>query len=213
MTPDRLLAFSLLALAVIVVPGPSVLFVVGRALSHGRRAALATVLGNALGEYVQVIGVAVGLGAFLSRSDVAFALVKLAGTAYLAYLGVRTIRGRGASVPEFASPGGGSTRGRTVRDGLVVGLTNPKTTVFFAAVLPQFVTTSAGAAPVPLQMLFLGALFMGIALVSDSLWALAGSRARDWFARSPDRLERLHAAGGLVMLGLAARLVLTSRTD
>jgi len=211
--PDRLLAFALLALALIAVPGPSVLFIVGRALSVGRRAALATVLGNAGGEYVQAAGVALGLGIILARSELVFTIVKLAGAGYLAYLGVQTIRKRRS----MALPPNQSTtpyqHGRAFRDGLIVGLTNPKTTVFFVAVLPQFVTRTDSAGPAPVQMLLLGLVFVAIALVSDSAWALGASQARSWFVRSPRRLESLSAAGGCVMIGLAARLALANQTD
>jgi len=211
--PDRLLAFELLALALIVVPGPSVLFIVGRALSAGRRAALATVLGNAAGEYVQAAGVALGLGVILAESDLVFTVVKLGGACYLAFLGVQAIRGRRSlSVPASHSTPTNAD-GRALREGLIVGLTNPKTTVFFVAVLPQFVTRSGSAEPVPVQMLLLALVFMAIALVSDSVWALGASQARSWFVRSPRRLENLGAAGGCVMIGLAAGLALANRTD
>ncbi len=213
MAPDRVFAFALLAFVLIVVPGPSVLFVVGRALSSGRRAALATVAGNDAGEYVQALAVAAGLGLVLERSDLVFTAVKLAGAAYLAYLGLVAIRDRKAFHASSRAAVRDHGDRRAFRDGFIVGLTNPKTTIFFAAVLPQFVTTSPGAAPVPAQMMVLGAVFVAIALVSDSAWGLAASRARDWFARSPRRLEALHAMGGAVMVGLAARLALTSRAD
>ena len=213
MVPDRLLAFALLAFALIVVPGPSVLFIVGRAVSVGRRAALATVLGNAGGEYVQAAGVALGLGIILAQSELVFTIVKLAGAGYLAYLGVQTIRKRRVlAVPPNQSPLPYHDR-RAFRDGLIVGLTNPKTTVFFVAVLPQFVTRTDSAGPVPVQMLLLGLVFVAIALVSDSAWALGASQARSWFMRSPRRLESLSGAGGCVMIGLAARLALANQTD
>ena len=218
---ERLVAFALLSFAIIVVPGPSVLFVVGRALSLGRRVALATVVGNAAGELVQAAGVAVGLGAVLAGSDLLFTIAKLVGAAYLAYLGVQTIRTRGdgdglAPAPDPALASLGVRRGplgddaRAARAGFIVGLTNPKTSVFFAALLPQFVTAQA-ALPPALQMVALGGVFAAIALVSDSCWALGAGRARSWFLRSPDRLGRIRAASGVVMLGLAARLATTSR--
>jgi threonine/homoserine/homoserine lactone efflux protein len=213
MAPDRLLAFALLAFALIVVPGPSVLFIVGRALSAGRRTALATVLGNAGGEYLQAAGVALGLGVVLAQSELVFTIVKLAGAGYLAYLGIQTIRKRRSlAVPPSQSARPYHDR-RAFRDGLIVGLTNPKTTVFFVAVLPQFVTRVDSAGPVSFQMLLLGLVFVAIALVSDSAWALGASQARSWFVRSPRRLENLSAAGGCVMIGLAAGLALTKRTD
>ena len=213
MAIDRVLAFALLAFVLIVVPGPSVLFVVGRALAVGRRAALATVVGNAAGEYMQAIGVGLGMGAVLEASDVVFTAVKLAGAVYLAYLGVQALRDRSAlDGGPGSSPVPHSDR-RALREGFVVGLTNPKTTIFFAAVLPQFATTSPGAAPVAVQMMVLGAVFVAIALVSDSVWGISASRARAWFLRSPGRLGTLRAAGGVIMIGLAARLAVSSRAD
>ena len=98
-----------------------------------------------------------------------------------------------------------------LRDGFIVGVSNPKAIVFFAAVLPQFADRSAGQ--VPVQLLLLGAVFMAIALVSDSMWAIIAGTARSWFARSPRRLELIGGAGGLVMIGIGASLALTGRKD
>jgi threonine/homoserine/homoserine lactone efflux protein len=208
---DRLLPFALAAFALIVIPGPSVLYVVSRGVTLGRRAALASVAGNALGEYVQVIGVAFGLGLVLERSIVVFTVVKLAGAGYLVYLGVRTfVRRRELPRALSAAPAAWQPR-RVLRDGFVVGLTNPKTTVFFAAILPQFADARSGH--LPLQFLVLGLVFMAIALVSDSMWGLAAGTARAWFDRSPRRLERVGAASGLVTIGLGLRLALLRRTD
>jgi threonine/homoserine/homoserine lactone efflux protein len=100
---------------------------------------------------------------------------------------------------------------RILRDGFVVGLTNPKSIVFFAAVLPQFADRAAGH--VPLQMLLLGAMFMAIAMLYDSTWALAAGTARSWLARSPRRLELIGGTGGVVMIGIGASLALTGRRD
>jgi threonine/homoserine/homoserine lactone efflux protein len=137
----------------------------------------------------------------------------LAGAGYLAYLGLQAIRKRRPAQLAPSSCAPTYRDGRAVRDGFVVGLTNPKTTVFFAAVLPQFVTEGRSAEPVPVQMLVLGLVFVAIALVSDSAWALTASQARAWFARSPRRLETLSAAGGVVMIGIAARLAVMNRAD
>lgn len=214
MALDRGIAFALLAFAVIVVPGPSVMFVVGRALAVGRRAALATVLGNAAGEYLQLALVAFGLGLVVERSEVVFSVVKLLGAAYLVWLGIDTIRRRGASTEAAVAPGGDPSAvpgrsARAAREGFIVGATNPKTTVFFAAVLPQFV--QPGAQPVPVQMLLLGLVFVAIALVSDSLWALAAGTARSWLARSRRRRQALDVGSGTVMIGLAVELALSHR--
>jgi threonine/homoserine/homoserine lactone efflux protein len=207
----RLLEFAAVAFVVIVIPGPSVLFVVGRTLAHGRRTALASVAGNELGEFALAAAAALGVGALIQRSAVLFTVMKLAGAAYLVYLGVQAIRHRGslrAALDVAAEP---RSLGRILRDGIVVGVSNPKVIVFFAAVLPKFVNRSAGH--VPEQMLLLGSVFLVIAVVCDSSWALAAGTARAWLARSPRRLEMVGGAGGLAMIGIGASLALTGRKD
>ena len=104
LSTDRLLAFAVTAFVVIVIPGPSVLFVVGRALASGRRVAVLTVVGNALGEYVQVLAVALGVGALAEQSVAAFTALKLLGGAYLVYLGVKTFRHRRSLAAALAAP-------------------------------------------------------------------------------------------------------------
>jgi threonine/homoserine/homoserine lactone efflux protein len=210
-SPAHLLAFSATAFVIIVVPGPSVLFVFGRALGLGRAAGVATVVGNTTGEYMQVLAVAFGIGALVERSVLAFTILKLAGAAYLLYLGVQAIRHRRSLVAALATPVERKSVARVTLDGFLVGATNPKTVVFLAAILPQFVDRGAGN--VPLQILLLGAIFAAIALVCDSTWALAAGTARAWLARSPRRLELLGGTSGLVMIGLGTALALTGRKD
>lgn len=207
----HLLAFSATAFVIILVPGPSVLFVFGRALGLGRAAGVATVVGNTTGEYMQVLAVAFGIGALVERSVLAFTILKLAGAAYLLYLGVQAIRQRRSLVAALAAPHQRKSIARITLDGFLVGATNPKTVVFLAAILPQFVDRASGN--VPLQILLLGAIFAGIALVCDSTWALAAGTARAWLARSPRRLELLGGTSGLVMIGLGTALALTGRKD
>jgi threonine/homoserine/homoserine lactone efflux protein len=208
---DRLAAFALVSLVLVVIPGPSVLFVIGRALAHGRRVALTSVAGNTLGSYVAVVAVALGVGPVVERSALLFAALKLAGAAYLVHLGVKALRRRGdlAMAPGDA----GAARGvlRTLGEGFVVGVSNPKTMVFYAAVLPQFVDRPAGH--VTVQMLLLGLVFNAIALVSDSTMGLAAAAARSWFARSPRRLSLVGGAGGLAMIGLGVTVAATGRAD
>jgi threonine/homoserine/homoserine lactone efflux protein len=209
MSTHQLVTFALLAFALIVVPGPSVLFVIGRAVTVGRRAALATVAGNAAGVYLQVVAVALGLGFVLARSELVFSAVKLLGAAYLVWLGIQAIRNRRA-LAEALSADVSPTRGWVaLRDGFVVGASNPKATVFFAAVLPQFVEPAAGW--VPGQMLLLGLVFIAIALLSDSTWALVAGTARRWLGRSRARQKALGSIGGIVMIGLALELALRGR--
>ncbi|MFB7272486.1 LysE family translocator [Streptomyces sp. NPDC056244] len=210
---DRFLAFAAMSLLVIVIPGPSVLFVIGRALAHGRRTALATVLGNVAGSYALVVAVALGIGALVEESVTVFLTVKLAGAAYLVFLGVQAFRHRKEMRASAMSAPAGPARGdlRTVGDGFVVGITNPKGVVFFAAVLPQFVDHSAGQ--VPAQMLLLGLVPIGIGLVTDTLWGLGASAARNWFARSDRRLSMVGGAGGFAMIGLGVTVAATGRAD
>ncbi|AZQ74991.1 LysE family translocator [Streptomyces abikoensis] len=200
-TTESLLAFAAMSFVVIAIPGPSVLFVVGRALAHGRRTALATVLGNLLGCYALVLAVALGLGTLVQSSATVFTTVKLAGAAYLVYLGVQAFRNRDRMRTDLTAQKG-ERRGdlRTVLDGLLVGATNPKGLVFFAAVLPQFVNHDAGH--IPLQMMLLGLIPAGIGLICDTLWGLGASAARTWLTGSERRLSMIGGAGGIALIGL-----------
>jgi threonine/homoserine/homoserine lactone efflux protein len=202
---SNLLAFVLASMVLIAIPGPSVLFVIGRSLALGRKGGLLSVLGNALGMVPQVIAVAMGVGIVLAQSIVLFTIIKFAGAAYLVYLGIQAIRHRGGRTT--AGPVPPSSTWRMLWEGFLVGGTNPKSMVFFIAVLPQFVDYAAGN--IPLQLALLGAIFLVIALVSDSIWALAAGTARHWFARSPKRVSTLSAAGGVMMIGLGGTLAVT----
>lgn len=207
----HLVAFVLTAFALIAAPGPSVLFVISRSLTLGRAAGLATVLGNAAGVYVQVIAVAVGVGAVVQESVAVFTAIKLAGDAYLIYLGVQAIRHRRSLADALGAEVEAKSTRRVLREAFIVGVANPKAIVFFAAILPQFVDRSAGQ--VPIQLLWLGAVFFVIALISDGPWALAAGAARSWLGRSRRRLELIGGTGGLVMIGIGARLALSGRKD
>lgn len=201
------MTFAALSLALIVVPGPSVLFIVGRALVVGRRETLLTVAGNASGEYLQVAAVALGIGVLLERSVVAFTAVKLLGAAYLVGLGIRTLLRRRHFLLAPDHEAGGTSRAAGFWRGVVVGASNPKTTVFFVAILPQFVE-GGGFSPI-LQMLLLGLVWTGIALVSDSVWGLAAARAKHWFVRSPQGGAVASFVSGVVMIGLGLGLAAT----
>jgi threonine/homoserine/homoserine lactone efflux protein len=205
-----LAAFAVTSVLLIIVPGPSVLFVISRGVALGRRAALLTVVGNAGGVLVQVLAVAAGLGAVLERSAVLLDAVRLGGAAYLVHLGVQAVRHR-RSLATVLDVTVVRPPSHILREGFVVGVTNPKLIVFFTAVLPQFVDPDGG--PVPLQLLLLGAVFVGLALVLDSCWGVAAGTARAWLSGAPHRLERLGGAGGLVIMGLGLRLAVTGRKD
>ena len=208
---SHLLAFALISFALIIVPGPNVLFVISRSLMLGRAAGVGTAAGGQIGVYLQVVAVAFGVGALVERSVAIFTVIKLAGAAYLVYLGVQAIRHRGSLREALEVAAQPRSLGRILWDGIAVGATNPKVIVFFAAVLPQFVNRSAGH--VQIQMLLLGSVFLAIAVVCDSSWALAAGTARGWLARSPRRLEMVGGADGLAMIGIGASLALTGRKD
>jgi threonine/homoserine/homoserine lactone efflux protein len=207
----HLLAFTITALVLIAIPGPSVLFTVSRAISLGRVAGVATVAGNTVGAFTQVVAVAFGLGPLVERSVALFTVLKLAGACYLIYLGVQAIRHRRSLAEALGAEVERKTAARLVVDGFTVGVTNPKVIVFFAAMLPQFVDRQAG--DVPMQIIMLGAIFAGIALISDSAWALAAGTARAWLASSPRRLALIGGAGGLAMIGIGTRLALSGQPD
>ena len=208
---DHLLAFMLIAFVLIVVPGPSVLFVVTRSLTLGRRAGIATAVGNSAGVYVQLVLVAVGVGALVQESIAIFTAIKLAGAAYLVYLGVQAFRHRRSLADALYVPIAPKQLRRMLTDAFVVGVANPKVIVFFVAVLPQFVDPSAGS--VGLQLLTLGAVFCLIAIACDSVWALAAGAARAWLVRSPRRLAAIGGTGGIVLIGLGAGLAVSGRKD
>ena len=209
---DRLVTFVVTSLVLIVIPGPSVLFTIGRALTTGRRGALLSVAGNAGGAYLQVLAVALGVGTLVQRSIAVYTVVKLVGAAYLVYLGVQAFRHRHDLSAAISMPSAaGSSSRRLFLDGLFVGVANPKTIVFFTVALPQFTDRAAG--PVPLQMLVLGAVFPLIALVSDSAWAFVAGTARAWLARSPGRLAAIGGTGGVAIVGLGVTVAVTGRKD
>jgi threonine/homoserine/homoserine lactone efflux protein len=207
----QLLAFLLTALALIAIPGPSVLFAVSRSLTLGRRAGLATVAGDNLGIYVQMLAIAVGLGTLVERSVTVFTVLKLAGAAYLVYLGVQAIRHRRSLAEAFTAQVDPKSTRRILLDGFAVGISNPKSVIFFAAILPQFVNRAAGH--VPLQMMLLGAVFSVAGLLSDGTWALAAGAARAWLSRKPARLAAVGGAGGLAMIGIGVRLAVSGRSN
>lgn len=206
--PENLLAFTLAALVLIAIPGPAVLFSVGRTLALGRTGGLLSVAGVSL-ALIPIVGlVALGVGGIVARSVPLFTVLKIAGALYLMFLGVQAIRHRKAAASAAVDPALlPRSRGRQLWQGFVVGITNPKTIAFFVAVLPQFVDLDSGA--VPLQMLQLGAIFALIGVLCDSVWVLAAAAARTWFARSPKRIETLTATGGGMMIGLGGFLLVT----
>ncbi|HET7015843.1 MAG TPA: LysE family translocator [Streptosporangiaceae bacterium] len=208
---SQLLTFALFSFLLIILPGPNVMFVISRSLVLGRAAGVGTALGGQLGIYAQVAAVALGIGALVERYVAVFTVLKLAGAAYVIYLGVQALRHRKELWASLGAAVEAKSVLRIVRDGFLVGVSNPKSIVFFVAVLPQFVDRSAGH--VPVQIVLLGTLFMAIAVLCDCSWAFLAGTARNWFARSPRRLELIGGTGGLAMIGLGATLALTGRKD
>jgi threonine/homoserine/homoserine lactone efflux protein len=207
----HLAAFLLTVYVLILIPGPSVLFVISRGVALGRRAALATVVGNASGFALQLVLVAIGVGSLVARSDAVFTALKLLGAAYLVFLGIRNIRDRKQLAALFAPATAAEPKPlrRIVREGFFVGATNPKGVIIFTAVLPQFIDRSSGH--VTLQLLTLGAICIAIALLSDGTWAMVSGTARSWLGRSSRRLELMTGAGGATLIALGFGLALTSR--
>jgi threonine/homoserine/homoserine lactone efflux protein len=184
---------------IILAPGPSVLFVIARAISWGRKVAVLTVAGNVSGSLVLSTLVALGLGPILDRSDLAYLAVQWGGGLYLIYLGVDAIRKRSTDAADMTNQGPLTpSTARCIRDGFWVGVLNPKAIVFFAAVLPQFVDIDGGQ--VTAQLLFMGLVFCILAFLSDSTWGLLAGTARQWLATDARRLEYLRATGGIVMI-------------
>jgi threonine/homoserine/homoserine lactone efflux protein len=207
----HLLTYVVTIFVLIVIPGPSVLFVVSRGVALGRRAALATVLGNTAGLGVLAVIVSLGLGSIVARSVAVFTVIKLAGAAYMIFLGVRMFRDRHALARMLDAAVQPKGMQKMLREGFVVGITNPKAVILMTAVLPQFVDRDAGH--VQLQFLLLGAISLIVGLFSDGAWAIVSGTARVWLARSPRRLELIGGAGGLVLIGLGVRLAVTGRKD
>lgn len=200
---SSLLSFLVIALVVIVVPGPSVVFVIGRAMVLGTKGAILSVLGNAAGVGVQILAVAFGLGPLVAAFPAAFWFIKVLGSAFLIFLGLQAIRHR----REFSASleqGGRSSAGRVLRDSALVGLSNAKTLVFFIATFPLFVDPDRGSALV--QMLVLGGFFFVIGVASDMVWATAAGRARAWLSTSQARLEWVRLFGGVALMALGSYL-------
>ena len=198
---SSLLLFVGAALALLLVPGPAVLYITTRSMTQGRRAGLVSALGVATGSAVHVIAAALGLSALLASSAVAFSAVKWAGAGYLVWLGVRRIFSRETTGAASATPK--ASLGALYRQGVLVNMLNPKTALFFLAFLPQFVDPARGGA-VP-QILLLGLLFSFMGLATDSLYALGADRAASVLRRSPraSRSGRYVSGGVYIGLGIA----------
>ncbi len=196
-------SFTMVSIAIIAVPGPSVVFAVGRAIVGGRRPALFTVLGNAGGLFAQAFIVAVGLATIVGRHQVANTALTLAGCGCLVWLGIGAVRRRDqapAALETIPRP-----PVAPLRDGFLVGASNPKSLVILATLLPRYVEPAVGSAAA--QMLVLGGWFCLLAIVFDSAWVLAAAHARGWFSVAPRRLRWASVGSGVVMIGLGVLLL------
>ena len=210
--PSRIFEYIIAAMIIILAPGPSVLFVIARAIAWGRKIAVFTVAGNVTGAFVLSSLVAFGLGPILSSSALAYSAVQWGGGGYLVYLGISAIRARKIHAADMRNQGGSvPTFWRSVRDGFWVGALNPKGLVFYAAVLPQFVDIERGQ--VTSQLLLLGALFSILAFISDGTWGLLAGTARAWLASDEKRLENLRSIGGIVMITLGLLVIASALRD
>jgi threonine/homoserine/homoserine lactone efflux protein len=204
--PTRYPEYLVAAMIIIIAPGPSVLFVIARAIAWGRATAVLTVLGNVSGSFVLSSLVALGIGPILQRYEIAYIAVQWGGGLYLIHLGIDAIRKRAVHASDMTNQGPiGPTPLSSIRDGFWVGVLNPKAIVFFAAVLPQFVDIDGG--DVTKQLLFLGLTFCVLAFFSDGSWGLLAGYARKWLASSNQRLEKLRAFGGAIMIILGVAVL------
>jgi threonine/homoserine/homoserine lactone efflux protein len=205
-TVPSLMLFAAASIALLVVPGPSVLYIVTRSVTQGRRAGLISVLGVHVGSVVHVAAAALGLSALLASSATAFMIVKYLGAAYLVWLGVQKLRRRGPATVDDTPP---VPRSRLFTQGIVVNVLNPKTAIFFLAFLPQFVSPARG--PVAAQIVVLGACFILLGILSDGGYALLAGALAGRLRRTRTARRRLDRASGVVYLGLGAGAAFASR--
>ncbi|HWI72327.1 MAG TPA: LysE family translocator [Baekduia sp.] len=194
---DTLVAFALVAAAFVAIPGPSNLYVIARGLQSGPGAAVAGAAGCATGALTYVAATAAGLSALIASSQLVFAGLHYAGAAYLCWLGIAALRSPAAEAPRAT---GNGSLWRSYRQGALVELGNPKVALFFLALFPQFVHRGDG--PTALQVVVLGAIFVALGFVSDSMYAMGSGRLSRWLARRPRRRRRQQRATGLLYLGL-----------
>jgi len=206
---SRLLEFCATALAIILIPGPSVLFTLARGVAWGRGVAVATAVGNGLGMWVLAVFVAFGLGPVLTHSRPASLTLQIAGGVYLLWLGKDALQHRRAHAAAMTERESTRPHGLTIiRQGFTVGALNPKVLIFFVAVLPHFVTRSKGH--VTVQLLILGSVFASLSILMDGTWGFIAGTAREWLASNPSRLVTLRTVGGVVMVGLGVLIIVSA---
>ena len=207
--PTRIWEYCIAAIIIILAPGPSVLFVIARAIAWGRATAVATVAGNVLGAFSLSVVVAVGLGPILQRSEIALIAVQVLGGCYLVYLGITAIKHSQIHANDMTNQGDiRPSKWRSMREGFWVGALNPKGMVFFAAILPQFVDREAGN--VTSQLILMGAIFGILAFFSDGGWGILAGTIRNWLATELKRLVLMRMTGGIVMIILGLFTLLSA---
>ena len=207
--PNRLWEYLIATILIILAPGPSVLFTIARAIAWGRVAAIATVIGNASGMFLVSVFVAVGLGPILQSSEFLYNAIQWAGGAYLIYLGYSAIAASKVDAQDMrAGTGSKPTFLTSIRNGFWVGVLNPKSVVFFAAILPQFIDEEKSN--VTAQLLLLGAIFALIALISDGAYGLLAGTIRQWLSGDVKRLIFMRLIGGVVMIALGVFTILSA---
>lgn len=199
------ITFLITSVVIIAIPGPSVVFAIGRTLSLGRPAGLVTVLANAAGTSAWIIFAAFGLAGLLQLVPNLLDMIRILGAIYLGYLGYRTIRGSTKRHSEItAGIDRNKSLGQIFKEGFLVGLGNPKVAVFFTAVLPQFINP---AGDFILQFLLLGAIFEVLGIIGDASYVLAASLVRSWLLNRAERLALVVRIGGVMITGLAIWLL------
>lgn len=200
-----LLAVILLTLS----PGPDMLYVISRGLSDGRSGGVISALGLTLGVAFHALLAAFGLSALLAASETAYTLLRLAGAAYLVWIGIQLLRARGGVAVDRQRGGAGTPASRLFWQGTLSAVANPKLAVFFLAFLPQFVPAQAQQPTV--AMLSLGLVFIAVAIPIQAMYGYFAGVLADWLAASPAAVRRLNQVSGVVILGLGLRLAFAER--
>jgi len=202
-----LLELIVASVAIILIPGPSVMFVVARAVAWGRITAVLTALGNSLGMLLLSVFIALGLGPLLQRSELLLVIVQVLGGIYLIHLGVDAYRHRQEHADDMIKieeikP----SNFQILRQGFTVGALNPKALVFFSAVFPQFVDPKVGS--ITFQLLIFGVIFSCLSFLLDGTWGVVVGSSRDWFVTSKNRLVALRTIGAVVMVALGIGVII-----
>jgi threonine/homoserine/homoserine lactone efflux protein len=203
--PEKLALFIVSSIALLVVPGPAVLYIVMRSLSQGRGAGLASMAGVNAGALTHTLAAALGLSAILVSSALAFSVVKYVGAAYLVFIGVQQFLSRKGALENIELKR--DSLSRIFTQGYIVSLFNPKLALFFFAFLPQFVDAKHGS--VTAQMLVLGLTFVTLAAISDGTYAMLSSSLGRWLNRNPKLASRQKYVTGSVYVGLGVTAALT----